>query len=225
MKSINERLMEFFNAMLAAFGPQNWWPGDSPLEIMIGAVLTQNTNWKNVERAIDNLRREKMINIEKIVMAQPKLLAELIRPAGYFTVKAKRLKNLMNHIWKNFRGDLDQFFDLPVSTLREELLSISGIGPETADDIILYAANKPTFVVDTYTYRILLRHHLISQDDEYMTIKELFEDNLPADVDLFNEYHALIVAVGKNYCKKTNPTCENCPLNCFDHDPNLPEYF
>jgi endonuclease-3 related protein len=224
MESISKKLMALYTAMYDAFGPQAWWPGDGPLEIMIGAVLTQNTNWKNVERAIDNLRQEKMIDVEQLVKIEPARLAELIRPAGYFTVKAKRLKNLMNHVWKHYQSDIGRFFDLSVSTLREELLGVSGIGPETADDIVLYAANKPTFVVDTYTYRIMLRHYLISQDDEYMTIKELFEDNLPADVKLFNEYHALIVAVGKNYCKKTNPTCERCPLNRFEHDPNLPEY-
>jgi endonuclease-3 related protein len=216
--------MEIYDTLYHAFGPQSWWPGDGPLEIMIGAVLTQNTNWKNVERAIENLRQKKLIDIEKLVNLDDAALAELIRPAGYFTVKAKRLKNLLNHIHKNYAGDLNCFFGLSTSRLREELLNISGIGNETADDIVLYAANKPTFVVDTYTYRIMLRHQLISQDDDYLVIKELFEDNLPSEVALFNEYHALLVAVGKNYCKKTAPLCEKCPLNSLPHNPNLPEY-
>ena len=224
MKTTTQKLMELYNAMHRFFGPQAWWPGDGPLEVMIGAVLTQNTNWKNVERAIDNLRKKNLIDIEKLVQLDTNELAELIRPAGYFSVKAKRLKNLIHFIHENYGGDLQRFFELSVTQLREELLSVNGIGYETADDIILYAACKPAFVVDTYTYRIMLRHLLISQDDDYMAIKALFEDNLPADVELFNEYHALLVAVGKNYCKKTNPLCEKCPLNPYDHDPNLPEY-
>lgn len=224
MKTTTQKLMDLYHAMHRFFGPQAWWPGDGPLEIMIGAVLTQNTNWNNVERAIKNLRAGDMIDIEKLVRIDPNELADLIRPAGYFTVKAKRLKNLMSFIHKNYGGDLQRFFSLSVSQLREELLSVSGIGNETADDIVLYAAIKPTFVVDTYTYRIMLRHLLIGQEDDYLTIKALFEDNLPMEAELFNEYHALLVAVGKNYCKKTNPLCEKCPLNPFEHNRNLPEY-
>jgi endonuclease-3 related protein len=221
MHATTQKLMEIYDTMYRAFGPQAWWPGDGPLEIMIGAVLTQNTNWKNVERAIENLRNKDLIDIEKLVNLDD---SELAGPAGYVTVKAKRLKNLLNHIHKNYGGDLNRFFNLSTSRLREELLGISGIGNETADDIVLYAANKPTFVVDTYTYRIMLRHQLISQDDDYLAIKELFEDNLPPEVALFNEYHALLVAVGKNYCKKSAPLCEKCPLNSLPHNPNLPEY-
>jgi endonuclease-3 related protein len=223
VKTIGQKLMELFHAGHRRFGDQNWWPGDGPLEIMIGAVLTQNTNWSNVEKAIENLRREKLMDVEKLVSISPEELAELIRPAGYFTVKTKRLKNLLNYIHENYQGSLEQFFSLSLDALREELLSISGIGPETADDIILYAAGKPTFVVDTYTYRILLRHFFIESDADYHTIKELFEENLPAKVELFNEFHAILVAVGKNYCKKQKPLCSNCPLNVFDHNPNLPE--
>ncbi len=214
-------LLEMFDAMYKHFGPQNWWPGETPLEIVIGAVLTQNTNWQNVERAIKNLKKANALDIEKIAKSKPEKLANLIKPTGYFNIKAKRLQNLMKFLYENYDADLEKFFELPIEKLREELLSISGIGPETADDIILYAANKPSFVVDTYTYRILLRHSLIDQDADYNLIKELFEDNLEPDVKLFNEYHALLVATGKHYCKRTNPLCSKCPLNKF---PKQSEY-
>ncbi len=225
MADTTQKLTAMYETMLNCFGPQHWWPGEEPLEIMIGAVLTQNTNWKNVEKAIENLRRNNMIDIEKLVTIPTAKLAELIRPAGYFTVKAKRLQNLMNFIFRHYDADLSRFFSLPIYELREQLLSVSGIGQETADDIVLYAAEKPTFVVDTYTYRIMLRHFLIDQDADYATIKQVFEDNLPADVKMFNEYHALLVAVGKNYCKPRNPQCSQCPLNRYKHNANLPEEF
>jgi len=223
--NFSQKLMDHYRTMLDFFGPQHWWPGDTPLEIMIGAVLTQNTNWKNVERAIDNLKRADMLSVEKLVKIHPSELAEFIKQAGYFSVKAKRLQNLMRFVWQNYEGDLEQFFAQSANSLREELLSVSGVGPETADDIVLYAAKKPTFVVDTYTYRIMLRHFFIAQDDDYQAIKSMFEDHLPAEVELFNEYHALLVAVGKNYCKPRNPRCDECPLNIYDHDPKLPEEF
>lgn len=214
-------LMNIFNDLYRHFGPQNWWPAEMPLEIVIGAVLTQNTNWKNVERAIDNLKNAGLLDIEKLATVPTSKIAELIKPAGYFNIKAKRLQNLMRLLYERYSGDLEAFFDRPVETLREELLSISGIGPETADDIILYAARKPTFVVDAYTYRILLRHGIIDEDADYNTIKELFEDNLPLDVKLFNEYHALLVAAGKKYCRKKSPLCDDCPL---DRYPKVCEY-
>jgi len=212
-----------YRAMLDHFGPQGWWPGDGPLEIMIGAVLTQNTNWANVKRAIVNLREHGLIDIEKLVAIDPGDLAELIRPAGYFKLKAKRLKNVMNFLWREYEGDLDSLFQLPVCDLRDQLISVNGIGPETADDIVLYAGEKPTFVVDAYTYRIMVRHKLIGEEDDYLAIKEFFESNLPEDVELFKEYHALIVAAGKSFCRKalgatpahlngliTTPSCPLC---------------
>ncbi|MFA5865926.1 MAG: endonuclease III domain-containing protein [Phycisphaerae bacterium] len=220
-----KKLMAHYETMLKSFSHQHWWPGDTPLEIMIGAVLTQNTNWKNVELAINNLKRENLLDIEKLVKIPPTDLAQLIKPAGYFTVKTKRLQNLIRFVWQNYKGDLGRFFDQSIGSLREELLSVSGVGPETADDIILYAAQKPTFVVDAYTYRIALRHHFIAQEDDYQTIKDFFESNLPADVHLYNEYHALLVAAGKNFCKRKIPLCDQCPLNIYDHNPNLPEEF
>lgn len=218
-----EQLMTLYERMLRHFGPQHWWPGESPLEIMIGAVLTQNTNWSNVERAIKNLRRDDLIDIEKLVKIDPSALAELIRPAGYFNIKAKRLKSLIDFVWREYEGDLDRFFNLPIDQLREKLLSVNGIGRETADDIVLYAAGKPTFVVDAYTYRIMVRHRLIAEDDDYEAIKEMFETHLPTDLALFNEYHALLVATGKNFCRKL-ARCEGCPLETLDHDPSLPSW-
>jgi len=221
MAAKHDELMALYQAMLAHFGPQRWWPGDGPLEIMIGAVLTQNTNWANVERAIANLRRSDLIDVERLATCSLPRLAEIIRPAGYFRVKANRLHNLMSHVWREYGGDLDVFFSRSVDSLREELLSINGIGPETADDIVLYAAGKPTFVVDAYTYRVMVRHKLIAEDDDYHAIKDFFESNLPPDVPLYNEYHALLVATGKNYCRKI-ALCDRCPLNRFDHDVRLP---
>ena len=223
--SVRDVLMGMYRAMYEHFGPQNWWPGDGELEIMIGAVLTQNTNWSNVERAIENLRSAGLIDIHKLNEIDNGRLAELIRPAGYFNVKAKRLKNLMRFLCDNYDGQLDKFFSLSVGQMREELLSVSGIGKETADDIILYAANKPTFVVDAYTWRIAHRHLLVEYEADYEAIKELFEDNLDNDVKLFNEYHALLVATGKHYCKKSKPLCEKCPLNKFEHNSEPPEEF
>lgn len=217
----NDDVMRLYRAMLDHFGPQGWWPGDGPLEIVIGAVLTQNTNWVNVERAIANLRDADLIDVEKLVEIAAERLAECIRPAGYFNVKAKRLKNLMAFLWREYGGDLARLFDQSVDDLREQLLAVNGVGLETADDIVLYAAEKPTFVVDAYTYRIMVRHHLVGEDDDAMTIKEFFESNLPEDVDLFKEYHALIVATGKHFCRK-NARCPGCPLERFDHDRNLP---
>lgn len=222
MDRIGRQLMDIYNLMFEHFGPQHWWPGDGPLEITIGAVLTQNTNWTNVERAIENLRNRDLIDIKKLVEIDRAELAELIRSAGYFNIKTKRLKNLMSFICRQYEGRLDRLFALSIDQLREELLSVNGIGPETADDIILYAAGKPTFVVDAYTCRIMARHKLIGEEDGYEPVKDLFETYLSADVDLFNEYHALLVATGKNFCRKKAPRCDECPLKTHDHDPALP---
>jgi len=183
---------------------------------MIGAVLTQNTAWRNVERALANLKREGLLDIRKIADVSAERLARLIRPAGYFNIKARRLKNLCGYICSRYDCDLQAFFDLPLESLRSELLSISGVGRETADSIILYAAGKPTFVVDAYTARILRRHGLIDETADYEEIKDLFESALPADVQLFNEYHALLVRCGKEYCRP-RPRCAGCPLEHFEH--------
>ncbi len=210
--------MEMYRAMLGRFGHQQWWPGETLLEVCVGAILTQNTNWTNVEKAIANLKAAGAMSIPALMALGHEELAALIRPAGYFNIKAKRLKNFIAHVHRDWGDDLGSFLDRSVYTLREELLSVNGIGRETADSIVLYAARKPTFVVDTYTYRILLRHGLIDAEFDYEQIKELMESALPEDLELYNDYHAQLVAVGKDYCKP-RPRCEGCPLNVFEHDP------
>ncbi len=207
---------EFYEALMAAYGPQGWWPGQSATEIVIGAILTQNTNWGNVERAIENLRSAGMIDWAALRDVEHHRLAELIRPAGYFNVKARRLKNFVNWLWGHYGGDLERLRDVPLETLREKLLSVNGIGRETADSILLYALERPTFVVDAYTARFALRHGLIDEDADYERLKAVFEEGLERDVQLFNEYHALLVAVGKRHCRPT-ARCEGCPLEGFEH--------
>jgi len=206
--------------MFRAYGPRHWWPGETPLEVIVGAVLTQNTAWSNVERAIANLKSAGALDWHRLDRMDHARLAELIRPAGYFNVKARRLKNLVRWIVQRFDGDLKAMFAVPTSSLREELLGVSGIGRETADSILLYAGGHATFVVDAYTARILRRHGLIDEQADYEQIKEVFEANLPEDPALFNEYHALLVEVGKRCCRPRNPRCGECPLDPFDHTPS-----
>jgi endonuclease III related protein len=209
---MSTKLLEAYERLLDAFGPQHWWPGDSPFEIMIGAVLVQNTAWRNVERAIENLRAAGVMDAHALYSLPPEELAELIRPAGYYQVKARRLRNLLKFIIDLFDGSLEAMFRTDLATLREQLLAIHGIGPETADAILLYAGGLPTFVVDTYAHRILARHGWVGYDAEYHEIKDHFESALPADPQLYNEYHALVVRVGKDYCKRAAPRCDACPL-------------
>ncbi len=209
---MSTKLMEAYERMFAAFGPQLWWPGDSPFEIVVGAVLVQNTAWRNVERAIDNLREAGVMEPRALYELSVEELAELIRPAGYYQVKARRLRNLLRFIVEEHGGSLEAMFRKNPATMRERLLAIHGIGPETADAILLYAGGLPTFVVDTYTHRILARHGWIGYDASYHDIKNHFESALPADATLYNEYHALLVRVGKDFCKRTAPKCETCPL-------------
>lgn len=205
-------LRDVYERLLTSFGPQKWWPGDSPFEIIVGAVLVQNTAWRNVERAIENLRNAGVMQPRALYTLPEQELAELIRPAGYYQVKARRLQNLLRLIVEDYDGSLDAMFHTDLATLREELLCVSGIGPETADAILLYAGGKPTFVVDAYTHRVLARHGWIDYDAGYYEIKDHFESNLPADAALYNEYHALLVRLGKDYCRKTGPKCDACPL-------------
>ncbi len=218
MPQTSETLMEMYRAMEARLGHQAWWPGETPLEVCIGAILTQNTNWRNVEKAIANLKAAGLLGVGALCAMPHDQLAELIRPAGYFNVKAKRLKNFIAAVHESAGDDVEAFLDRPVSALRAELLAINGVGRETADSMILYAARKPSFVVDAYTYRILLRHGLIAQEDDYDAIKHLFEEELPEDIELWNDYHAQLVAVGKNYCRP-RARCDGCPLEAFPHDP------
>ncbi len=209
----DELLHDLYERLSSRFGPCNWWPGDTPFEIMVGAILTQNTNWNNVERAIDNLKQAGLLSLEAMSALSSQELADYIRPAGYYNIKAGRLQNFFSLINGRWDGDLDFFLGQPVATLREELLSVKGIGPETADSMILYAADKPIFVVDTYTHRLLSRHEIIEDCFEYHMIQELFMDNLEENSRLFNEFHALIVMVGKEFCKKSKPNCTGCPVS------------
>lgn len=205
-------LQEIFDKLLKHFGPQDWWPGDTPLEIMVGAVLTQNTNWTNVAKAIENLKREHLLSFDSLKNISSAELAPKIQSAGYFNVKAVRLKNLIRFIEAQEGGDLEKIAQQPTSSLREKLLAIRGIGPETADSILLYAFQKPVFVIDQYTYRVLNRHFLVSEETSYEQMQELMMANLAQDVSLFNEYHALLVQVGKQFCRP-KPICTKCPLN------------
>jgi endonuclease III related protein len=204
--------MEIYDRLLSAFGPQHWWPADTPFEMAAGAILTQNTNWKNVELAIENLKRAGILTVQGISGIPESDLAALIRPSGYFTVKARRLKNYIGHITQRYAGDFAASLLGDCAEKRAELLSISGIGPETADSILLYAGGHPTFVVDAYTRRVVHRHGFAPADVPYEELRRLFMDNLATDVSLFNEYHALLVAVGKAFCRPKEPRCAGCPL-------------
>ncbi|MBN1855282.1 MAG: endonuclease III domain-containing protein [Pirellulales bacterium] len=203
--------LDVYHRLLDAFGPQHWWPGNSPFEVMVGAILVQNTAWKNVERAISNLREGGLLAPQPLYELPENELCELIRPAGYYRLKAGRLRNLLRLIVEEYNGDSMALLDSNAQTLREKLLSVKGIGPETADSILLYAAGKPSFVIDTYTHRVLIRHGWIGDDADYYQMKDLFELGLPQDVALYNEYHALLVRVGHLYCRRT-PRCTDCPL-------------
>lgn len=209
---MKQKLESIYQKLFRHFGPQSWWPGETPFEVIVGAILTQNTNWQNVARAIDNLKKAKALTPEKLhALSQPRL-AELIRPSGYFNIKAKRLKEFLNFLFKNYGGSLEKMFSRPLEDLRKEILAVRGIGPETADSILLYAGGYPVFVVDAYTKRIFSRLKLLSEEADYHQVQELFTRSLKKDVQLFNEYHALIVRLGKDFCRKNNPKCEICPI-------------
>lgn len=217
-----------YKKLFNAFGPQGWWPTTAPdenkpvhrgkppglererFEIIIGAILTQNTSWRNVEKALENLIKKKMIDVNTIAACEDTRLAELIRPAGYYNQKARRLKDFASFLLTEYDGKTINLFSHDLETLREKLLCLKGIGPETADSIILYAAQKPIFVIDAYTIRILRR--LGFEVKGYEDAQKLFMSNLPNDVKVFKEYHALLVHLGKNYCKKQKPLCNSCPL-------------
>jgi endonuclease-3 related protein len=202
--------------MFDRFGKQHWWPGDSRFEIILGAILTQNTNWTNVEKAITNVKDADALCPEKLYRMDTETLAQLIKPAGYFNLKAGRLKNFLQWLFENYDGQVDALENLSAWDIREQLLGIKGIGPETADSIALYAYDKPVFVVDTYTCRIMVRHGLIEPEAGYEQVREFMEASLPGEIELFNEYHALLVQVGKEFCRP-KPKCDGCPLECLPH--------
>jgi endonuclease-3 related protein len=205
-------LQEVYQRLLDALGPQKWWPGDTHFEMMVGAILVQNTNWQNVERAIGNLREADLLDPHALYGVPEEELEELIRPAGYYRIKARRLRSLIQFFVERYDGSIEAMFRTPLDMLREELLGVHGVGPETADSILLYAGSLPTFVVDAYTYRIFSRHGWIDLESDYQQIQEYFHDHLPPDAPMFNEFHALLVYLGKHSCKKNKPLCGACPL-------------
>lgn len=210
-------LAEVFRRLFSAYGPQGWWPGETPFEVCMGAILTQNTAWANVEKAIENLRSAGVFDPDSLLSLPHAELAALIRPAGYFNQKARKIKDFLSW-FRDVRG-FEAMEGMETSALRESLLSIRGIGPETADSILLYALGRPVFVVDAYTIRILARHELIDPDADYHSVQCLFQDNLPRDPRMFNEFHALFVRLGKSRCRRREPLCEACPLETLPGYP------
>jgi endonuclease-3 related protein len=208
--------MEIYDKLLEAFGPRHWWPAESPFEVMVGAILTQNTSWKNVEKAIQRLKARRILTPEEIHRLRTSDLASLIRSSGFYRIKADRLKSFVGFLYEEFEGKIERMKKEPVEGLRKRLLAVRGIGQETADSILLYALEKPMFVVDAYTQRILSRHGLIPEKASYEEVQRFFMGHLPPDEKLFNEYHALLVHVAKSVCKKT-PKCDICPLKDVRH--------
>ncbi len=207
-------LTAFYDALEQFYGPRNWWPGDTPFEVAVGAILTQNTSWSNVEKCIAMIKQHDCMDPRRLTALPEEKLKTLIRSSGYYNQKAKKLIGFLDFLNKEYDSDMDTMKRVPLEKLRSQLLALHGIGPETADSILLYALDKPVFVVDAYTRRVLSRHHLIDPAYDYETIRLFFEDNLDRDVRLYNEYHALIVNVGKDFCR-TKPCCEVCPLRPF----------
>jgi endonuclease-3 related protein len=205
-------LRPYYDQLFAAHGPQHWWPGRTPFEVIVGAILVQNTAWTNVASAIENLRREKLLTARAIESVSTPRLARLIRSSGYFRQKGKKLKAFVRFLRQQYQGSLAKMFRAPSSILREQLLSVHGIGPETADSILLYAGHHPVFVVDAYTRRILERHGLAHPKLGYEQVRQLFERSLSPDAALYNEFHALIVRTGKHFCRPREPRCGECPL-------------
>jgi endonuclease-3 related protein len=215
-KTMNRRIIlrQIYRKLFFNFGPQHWWPGETPFEVIVGAILTQNTNWGNVEKAIANLKKARCLTPRSLYGISTKKLARLIKPSGYYNIKAQRLKNFIKFLFKEYGGSLQKMKRETLGQLREKILSVNGIGPETADSILLYALDKPVFVVDAYTKRILSRHQLVQRDADYETVQGLFMDAFPAHAPTFNEYHALLVRLGKEFCRP-DPLCGGCPLNGF----------
>lgn len=206
-----ERLLLIYDLLEAHFGDLKWWPGDSPFEVIVGAILTQNTAWRNVEIAIGNLKSKEVLSPEGILATEDGVLAELIRSSGYHHVKTRRLKSFVRYLYGEYGGNLEVMFSENLQALRDKLLTVKGIGEETADSILLYGGGKPIFVIDAYTRRILDRHDIIRADAIYMDMQNLFMSHIPQSVPLYNQYHALLVNTGKHFCRKT-PRCNECPL-------------
>lgn len=216
MNSSN-RIKSIYKLLYKKYGAQGWWPGDSQLESILGAILTQNTSWSNAEKAIENLKNFNLISVEKLKLITTDELAQLVRPSGYYNQKAIKIKNFLSFLSSYYSDSITEMFKDDLPLIRKRLLEIKGIGPETADCILLYGGNKPIFVVDAYTHRILSRHGLVPEQTSYYEMQELFMDSLNDDTQMFNDYHALIVRVGKEHCKKNAPQCAGCPLEDDPH--------
>jgi len=201
-----------YKKLYAAFGPQHWWPADEPFEVIVGAILTQNTSWVNVEKALKNLKAAGVLKPRALLKMPEARLASLIRPAGYYNIKAGRLKSFLGFFFGSYAGEIRKLRRSSTAGLRKELLSVKGIGPETADSILLYALGKPVFVVDAYTRRILMRHGFAAAENTYDKVQAYFMRRLKHSPKLFNEYHALLVRLGKDFCRKSDPVCRTCPL-------------
>jgi len=208
-------LLAFYDALHAALGPQHWWPAETPFEVIVGAILTQNTAWKNVEKAIANLRRERLLDPARLARLPLPRLERLVRPSGFYRQKARKLKAFLRFLDAEYGGSLDRMFEEPTARLREKLLGIGGIGPETADSILLYAGQHPVFVIDAYTRRVLSRHALLHDRVRYADAQALFHLHLPRQAALFNQYHALLVETGKRWCRARQARCHECPLGRF----------
>ncbi len=217
-QDINQQLGDMYDRLWAAYGPQRWWPADSATEVVIGAILTQNTAWSNVERAIDRLRSANCLSWAALRNVSQEKLEKLIQPCGTFRVKAARLRAFVQVLSDEHKGSLDSLLNGEADRARCRLLAIRGIGPETADAILLYAGGRPTFVVDAYTRRILRRHHVFDAGASYETVQQSFHGALPQEPQLYNEYHALLVAVAKRHCR-ARARCDDCPLADLPHDP------
>jgi len=208
-------LDEYYNSLFTAFGPQHWWPGKTRFEIIVGAILTQNTSWTNVEQAIANLRTAGLLSLRGIEAVSLRRLEKLVRPSGYFRQKSRKLKAFCAFVSNEYRGSLKRMFETPTMALREKLLGVFGIGPETADSILLYGGDHGVFVVDAYTRRILSRHGWIHEKTKYEDIRWMFERQFPGNAERFNEFHGLIVTAGKRFCRKQEPLCGECPLGRY----------
>lgn len=209
---MNDQIQEAYKALINHWGEQHWWPAKTRFEMMLGAILTQNTTWSNAEKALSNLRKNDMLKFETLGQISEEQLSEWIRPAGYFNQKSGYIKEMIKTIHERFNGSIVQLFALDTPTLRSELLSWKGIGPETADSILLYAGKRPIFVVDAYTKRVGDRHGWCDKNASYDSVARLFTSNVPEDVLLYNEYHALIVKLCKEHCTARSPKCGGCPL-------------
>jgi len=216
--SMKTALTDIYTRLSRHYGPTRWWPGDSPFEVAVGAILTQNTAWSNVEKAIVNLKRERLLTPRRMFEAPLAKLEDAVRPSGYYRQKAERLRIFCAFLLEGFRGRMSLLAARPLDELREALLSLKGIGPETADDMLLYACEKPIFVVDAYTIRIFHRAGLVAEDIRYEALQRLVHDHLPATLHVYKEYHGLLVWTGKDYCRKL-PRCAGCPLAV----PGLPD--